>query len=241
MEQKQRVVLFILAGLLLTGIARAQAPLATGQIAGVVAGDDGKPLAGVFVSYVHAPPIDPADPTPGSGGILSVSNGKFAFARLTAGTYLFCARAVPSRQLVEFCEWTLNPPSVRLISGQTVGGVQLLLSKGARLELQVDDPKSLLPDPEEPRPGTEFHIGVRTAEGLFHEARLTSRDNGGKLWFLIVPFNVALRLDARALNVDVSDDKGGKPAKNGPGIAFQIDPKTPVQKLKFSVDVEKKN
>ena len=43
------------------------------------------------------------------------------------------------------------------------------------------------------------------------------------------------------LNVDLSDDKGGKPAKSGPGAAFQIDPRTPVQKLKFSVDVEKKN
>jgi len=241
MERKQRVVSFIAAGLLLAGLTRAQAPLATGQIAGVVAGDDGKPLADVFVSYVHAPPIDPADPTPGSGGILSDTNGKFAFAKLTAGTYLLCARAAPTRQLVEFCEWTLNPPSVRLISGQSVAGVQLLLSKGARLELQVDDPKSLLPNPEEPRPGTEFHIGVRTGEGLFHEAKLTSRDNGGKLWFLIVPFNASLRLDARALNVDVSDDKGGKPAKSGPGTPFQIDPKTTVQRLRFSVDVEQKN
>jgi hypothetical protein len=170
-----------------------------------------------------------------------VSDTKLAFARLTAGTYLLCARAAPSRQLVEFCEWTLHPPSVRLISGQAVGGVQLLLSEGARLELRVDDPKGLLPNPEEPRPGTEFHIGVRTGEGLFHEARLTSRDNVGKLWFLIVPFNVSLRLDAPALNVDVSDDKGGKPAKSGPGAAFQIDPKTAVQRLKFSVDVEKTN
>ncbi len=107
--------------------------------------------------------------------LVSDANGKFVFTKLTAGTYLLCARAAPSRQLVDFCEWRLNPPSVKLISGQSVGGVQLLLFRGARLELQVDDPKSLLPDPEESRPGTEFHMGVRTGEGLFHEAKLTSR------------------------------------------------------------------
>jgi hypothetical protein len=120
-----------------------------------------------------------------------------------------------------------------------VGGLQLPVQKGARLELQVDDPKKLLPNPEQPKPDTLFHVGVRTSEGLFHEAQLTTRDHGGQVYYLIVPFNTPLRLDASIQNVDLSDDKGGKPGKNGPGGVFQIDPKTPVLSLKFSVDSSK--
>jgi hypothetical protein len=229
----------ILAASMLAAAAWAQTPPpATGQIGGVVIGSDQKPVSDIFVSYVRAQ-TDASDPTPSGGGAMTGADGVFQFPKLTPGTYLFCARAVPSRQIVEFCEWTFHPPSVVLKAGQMVGGLQILVKKGARLELQIDDAKKVLPDPEDPKPDTSFHIGVRTSEGLFHEAQLTTRDHGGQVYYLIVPFNTPLRLDASIQNVDLSDDKGGEPGKNGPGGVFQIDPKTPVLSLKFSVDSSK--
>ena len=232
---RQRIQQLVVTASMLAAAAWAQAPSATGQIGGVVIGADQKPVADIFVSYVRAQ-TDASDATPSAGGVMTGADGVFTFQKLTPGTDLFCVRAVPSRQIVEFCEWTFHPPSVTLAAGQSVGGLQLPVQKGARLELQVDDLKKLLPNPEEPKPDTVFYVGVRTSEGLFHEASLTSRDHGGQVYYLIVPFNTPLRLDATLNNLDLSDDKGGKPGKNGPGAVFQIDPKTPVQNLKFSVD-----
>jgi len=222
------LLLAVVSGMALVS---GQVPAKSGTIAGAVVDAQGKPLAGVVVTYLRAPDLAAPPAALVSGGAESDSHGAFSFNKLPAGTYLLCAASLsPALSLLDICEWTMTPPSVVLAVGQMVTGVTLPMTVGLNLQVRVNDPNGLLANGLAHKQGAFLIAGVWDAHGLFHMARLRSFDAGGQNLALTAPFGQTYRLDVSASGVVVQ-------SPNGTNFPIQVAQGVSSQPYQFSVSV----
>ena len=228
----KRIVAFALAGSIGGGL-RAQAP--SGRITGALSDPAGKALPNAIVTYTREYPKQ-GDPSPARGVAATGSAGEFSFTGLMAGRYLLCGVASPELELVPNCDWTYAPPAVTLTNGQAASGVKIVLEKGSRVEVRLDDAGGLLPHPVDGGGSGKVHVGLRGSDGMMHTPQIHSLDRGGHTYSAIVPHGRPVAVHVIGQGLRVSDDKGAEVSNRGPGAAFQTAPGDGPRQIRLRVD-----
>lgn len=122
-----------------------------------------KPVPAAFVLAIRcgAPPFSK---TTKSGG-----DGAFQIQGLAAGAWSLCVQA-PGNGYLDPCQWSGNPTTVTLGSGQAATGISLRITAGSVLNIQVKDAQRILS--QKTRDGRRPHlmVGVWGPNGLYHPA-----------------------------------------------------------------------
>ena len=135
-------------------------------------------------------------------------NGTFQLPELVGGLYQICAQG-SGTAWIGSCEWGSRGATTTISADQPLTNVNIVLSKGALINVRVDDPAQLLPAHEGKTPGAHLLLGVGTDSHFFQVATLASQDGAGRNYRMLVPFD-------RAVNVSVTggffqlSDAGGK-------------------------------
>ena len=166
--------------------------------------------------------------SPASRG-LGAADGSFALTGLPAGLYQLCADA-PGKELLDPCLWDRLPTPVSV--GQLpLTGAAVQLKRGAMLSIRVDDPAQALAMAEKSGKG-HLLVGVWSANGLFHPARVTAEDAAGRTYTLEVPVGVTAKLSVTPSALRVQD-ASGKALAGGAAVDVIILPSA--QALRFTV------
>lgn len=132
-------------------------------------------------------------------------DGSFALSGLARGTYRVCADA-PGRELLDPCQWDPSPIPVS-IGDRPISGLALQLKRGATLSIRVDDNTRALAAAEKTGKGVLL-VGVWSAVGVFHPARITSEDASGRTYSLEVPVGVTARVTVTPSSLGLQDTTG---------------------------------
>jgi len=145
----------------------------------------------------------------------SGDEGEFAFDELPDGDYRIC---VDAPGYLNPCRWPANS-SVKLGEESRVVTRDIVVPKGCRVRIRIDDPLGLAPESTSPSQGSLIKVGVQAPAGAVHIARTVSRDATGRDMEVTVPFDVPLKLwvHSRVLHVE---DSGGEEFDRGPNEEF---------------------
>lgn len=208
----------------------AFAPMALAQ-GGILIGralDDerARPVAGVWVS-AHPRPAAKGRPEAVVRGYTGV-DGSFALRGLAAGQYVLCAQA-PRSEWLNPCEWAPYPMVITV--GQTdavLRNVVVLLRRGYRLPIVVDDPGGHLAVHEGRTRGADLVIGVVAPRRSLVPAEVVNKRARDQDHVLTVPFDMDLRVFAASGFFRLAHDRElpgvalvDLPAKGG-GVALRV-------------------
>jgi len=189
------------------GSLAAQTQLSSAAaVGGVLTGEDGSLIAGARVGLLLQSP-----PTHGKAlqtfwSVASGADGSFFFSGLKAATYKICVE--PGGVWLNPCEWGLNPLIFALANQQTASSANVVLTKGALITIQINDPGQFLAKNEGTAPGAHLLIGVPTAAFSFHAASLQSQDSTGRTYQAVVPFNYPAVIVIRSPYFQLSSASG---------------------------------
>jgi hypothetical protein len=216
-----------IAALIVTGlIGSAQQP--TAEIQGQLVDDAQLPVANARVRVVRT-----AQPALTAAESVTAANGGFSITGLSAGDYQICVE-IAGRELLNPCLWQPKPIPVRLDASQRLTGVQVRLKKPVPLTVRVDDPAQLLSSYERSPAGGPLLIGIWSANGLFHPARVVSQDAQGRNYTLLAPSETSLHLSVNGHKIQLLDENG-QPFNSNPPIALKIDRTATEKYFRFSV------
>lgn len=203
---------FMTTGFLAFGLAVPVALSQTeGSIAGTIAGDDGKPVAAAVIIQRTTLPVARAQ-------VPATAIGTFAFSSLPAGTYMFCAVA---DGYLDPCTWSIQPPTVQLADGQAVTGFKLVVKKGAKLQVHLNDPDKILSASAVAKPGAPHVVlGIFTPGHTFVPLTLVGTDATGQNYQATVPVEQSVTsLYINGRNALVLDQTGAQVASTGTSVA----------------------
>jgi hypothetical protein len=213
----------------------AQLATPSAQLSGTVTDDSGNPLAGVIVTYTLAPDPTVALSSSFYAGTITDATGAFSSDLLPAGTYLLCGLAAPALSVLDNCEWTLFPPKVVLADSQVVTGVAITMTKGAGLQVRVNDPSGILANVlNSNKQGTHLLTQLWDDRGFIHSVRMRSFDASGQNLSLVVPFGRQFQLSLSGQKVGVTGPTGTA-IPVGTNIPFQSAPTVPMIQYQFTV------
>ncbi len=194
--------------LLISAVGGAWAQPQPQRVSGRVVDHAGGPVAN---SRIRAVPLTAAASgvvaTPAGRGAnaLGAPDGSFALTGLAAGLYQLCADA-PGRELLDPCLWDRLPTPVA-VGELPLTGAAVHLKRGATLSIRVDDPAKALAVAEKSGKG-HLLVGVWSANGLFHPARVTAEDAAGRTYSLEMPVGVTAKLSVTPSALRVQDTTG---------------------------------
>lgn len=170
---------------------RGQAPqgsIASGIISGTVRGAGGSIIDSDVVSASGAPASVSLHRNARTSATAAIGpDGSFRFPPLVDGTYQLCTQT-PSGWLSP-CLWNAGAPTrVTLSPSQTSANVNIVLQKGAFVNVRVDDPGQFL-SAADSKSVAGLLIGVSTDSFVFHTAALLSEDTSGKTYRVLIPFD----------------------------------------------------
>lgn len=200
--------------LLAVGNLWAQQPQ-TQRVNGQVRDHAGAPVPN---ARIRAVPL--AAPGGARANALAAVDGSFALTGLPAGLYQLCAD-VPGAELLDPCLWDRQPTPVT-VRDLPLNGMSLQLKRGATLSVRVDDPGRSLVAAERSGKG-HLLVGVWSANGAFHPARVTAEDARGRTYSLAVPAGVAGKLSVTPSGLRLQD-AAGKAAVGAGSIDFELPP-----------------
>jgi len=144
--------------------------------------------------------------------------GAFSFSQLPAGQYNLCARipaeqaANPSLPYLDTCTWPQPQPPVLVSAGQTLTGILVLVPQGVRLQVQVNDPQSLLaqitPQQWAQIPDMQLQVRIRQTGGLPYRVPLVSQTPNGRSYSLGVPAGASLLLTVSSSSLNIVNQIG---------------------------------
>ena len=211
------------------------------QIRGRVVGEDGKGVASAWVNaqiwpaaaagqspYAPGPgqlpdlpksPVSVQTPSlgvsPYSAWAQSGPDGSFSIPNLPAGSYRVCAQS-PGSELIEPCAWEAAPKTLAVAAGQAVAAPAIVLYKGYRLQLHIDDPGGLLAKYEGATAAARLFVGVYTPAGLFFPATAAAKTLNAQDHSVLVPYGTPVRIGISSGFFSVGDETG-KPLAQMPG------------------------
>jgi hypothetical protein len=172
----KRVTGIILAAFAITTSLPAQSPTST--VAGVHSTEDGKSVSAIIrlasKTNLLQRPVN----------ITTNKDGSFSFAGIPAGTYEICS-TVTNDNYVDDCLWTTTPPTVTVLPGQAVTGVNMTVKKAATLKVHVNDPGKLIKD----SPQGALLMGVMGAHNRFYPVVKTNSNSNGNDYQALVPYD----------------------------------------------------
>src|SRR6266567_4386316 len=177
----------------------AVAPSQVGTISGKVFDQKGTPLSNISVTAI-ALAVPPLRAT-----ATSSATGNFAISTLPLGTYRLCA-SDPRRQYLDPCWWSdpmVESVTATITSARSADGITLRLKPASLLQIRINDPQGLLAGPH-PRGG--LMAGVFTTSRLYLDTYVRSRDVGGTLLEVSIPFDEPVRLLVSGIHVALIDN-----------------------------------
>lgn len=180
---------FGLISLSLLACVAQEAPgsrLAMGSITGKVNADDGSAVGRALVSLHRVTRLEGwrSRQTEWS---LWTQNGAFTFEQLPPAEYRICVH-VPQSAWLNPCEWTVADATALSVSGsETQTDVTVTLSKGAAVQIRVEDPAGLLRRHEHTS-GAYLLLGIITDRSIFRPASRRSEDAHSRDYEVVVPF-----------------------------------------------------
>jgi hypothetical protein len=213
-----------LVGLFVAASA-AFAQSTTGTISGTVVGDNGSPIAGarVFAGLKQTSQAVKSPPTlvsKVSTTVLADAKGAFSISNLPGGLYVLCAQTATSGWL-DPCHWAAAPPVVALSTGSTVSGQKIVLTKGAVVQVQINDPTKLL-STSLAAVTHDVEVLALTSNKAYYYAHVTSTNAVGRTYELTVPFALQHTLIVRSQQFALQDSKGAAVSAAGFTAPVQV-------------------
>jgi hypothetical protein len=198
-------------------------PAAASILSGVILDSNNQPVVGA--QLILAPSSKQPGQQPASSATTNTDKGgAFSASGLGPGTYTVCALD-PSDQLLNPCEWTTSAPTITVAAAASLAPLSLKLVAGALLNISVSDPQGLVPTHfQNPNAalGTaagatlaagsvkDFQITVWSKDGNYHMVRYVSTTGTTHMFRLLIPAGVTLKLDVRAMGMQVTDGTGAR-------------------------------
>jgi hypothetical protein len=175
----------------------------TGKLLGTVTDDSGTAITGAIVSATLQPPGPVPKFTPVTVSSISGGKGAFELDNLPAGTFGLCVQK-PDLQLLNPCLWSDTRVTAAVNSGQTTSGISLVVEKGVRISIRLADDQKLL------KAASHEDILIGTGHGTspFIPAQLSSKDDSGKTFSLLIPTGRAVQLSVFSAMFALGDEKG---------------------------------
>ena len=216
----------------------AVAPAKNGSIQGTVAGSDGTPLPGAHVYAAVKATVGNTKAPPTL--VASIANGAtaspgntFTIPNLPAGAYILCAETTVPGWL-DPCHWSASVPVVNLAAGQNLTGQSVVMTKGAVVQIRINDPSKLLTAPA----GAIVHdveVVALGANNLYFNARIASIDSGGRNEQVTLPFDLAHTLIVRGQQFALTDSTGAAVPATGHTQPLQISASAVAPSFTFTV------
>src|SRR5690349_21643311 len=138
----------------------------TGQVTGHVRGDDGSAISDAHIGVQLLTRHPKARLRQTDWTAVTDAAGSFQVEKLLDGNYRVCAQTSQSVWL-NSCEWDVRSPGVLLSSSQSRASVDIILKRGAKIEIRIEDPAQLLISHEKNTPGAHLLLGVATETSSF--------------------------------------------------------------------------
>lgn len=186
---------------------------------GFVVDEGGRSVEGAIVTLSRSFPLSAgpkAQPV-----VVSRRNGAFFFNRLTPGAYKVCA-AVAGSDLLNPCDWSAKVPMANLAKGQLLPALRLVMARGQRLEVRLDDPSQLLAAKQGTAGADHIVVGVFGGATGFVDVPEIVADASGRVRSMFVPYDTELKLVLQSYTVDVIDDKGKTVTPDDIALKFKL-------------------
>jgi hypothetical protein len=220
-----------------------------GSIQGAVVGSDGTPIsiARVFAAVKARTPKAKVFPILMTqvAGAADISLGEnealhsktptntFLINGLPAGTYVLCVETTIPGWL-DPCHWSTDLPAITLTSGQKLTNHQVVMAKGAVVQIRVNDPSKLLTQ----KPGAIAHdvqVMAAASNNAYYHARIVSIDAGGRNHEVTLPFDAQHTLIVRSQQFTLTDAVGASVSASGEAQPFRITSGTSAPQYTFTV------
>ena len=162
----------------------------------------GVPYASVKLAMRRSFTSNPITVTGNAG-----ADGSFTFANLAGGTYESCAGS-DEFALLDTCSWVVSPPTITVLPGQKLSGVQIKPSKGVVIKVRIDDPVQALKNKEASAPDYFFIFGVPLPSGILLPPRFLTSDATGRDYRLLIPTATSVNLTVHTKHFTVNDSLG---------------------------------
>ena len=120
-------------------------------------------------------------------------------------------------QYLDPCQWSGNPTSVTLVSGQNVTGISLKLTAASVLNIQVQDPQKTLSQTTRDGRRPDLTLGVWGPRGLYYPAHASGSTTAAASlpsavnsysYHLAVPLDTALNFYIASHDLKLGDSEG---------------------------------
>jgi hypothetical protein len=105
-------------------------------------------------------------------------------------------------------------PLVVVASGQNLTNQKIALTKGAVIQVRINDPHNLLP-PLAAAVAHDVEVLALASNKVYYHARIASTDAGGRTHQLTVPFDAAHTLIVRSQQFTLNDSNGNAVSASG--------------------------
>lgn len=117
------------------------------------------------------------------------TDGTFQLTALPSGAYRLCAQAKGNYWL-DPCEWGAAAPTIVIPAPiNPPPSIDLVLKKGAVLNIRLDDPGQLLKLHEGNTLGAHLLVGLVTDAKIFRPAAISANDSSSRTYSMIVPYD----------------------------------------------------
>ncbi|MGD0777469.1 MAG: hypothetical protein ABSC05_32145 [Candidatus Solibacter sp.] len=133
-------------------------------------------------------------------------------------------------QYLDPCQWSGNPTSVTLVSGQNVTGISLKLTAASVLNIQVQDPQKTLSQTTRDGRRPDLTLGVWGPRGLYYPAHASGSTTAAASlpsavnsysYHLAVPLDTALNFYIASHDLKLGDATGVVLSGNASQQVFQ--------------------
>ncbi len=160
------------------------------EVSGTVSTVDGSAVANAMVMLV------PATHTSTDAYLMAKSqtDGGFAIPNVPDGEYNVCVRS-DGLPILDPCVWGGFPVRVSVAGGVQPNVVRAVVTQGAELAVDVQDPERQLAGPSTKGPkGPALSVGVFTPSRMFIPMPLASTAGSGRKYRILVPAGVPVRM-----------------------------------------------
>ncbi len=207
----------------------AQPATGIGTLQGSVTTPQGQLLPGSHLIYRQVVPMLNSGPTGPAvtgpvftGEVTADRTGGFRVPGLPSGKYALCAD-VPSAAYLDPCVWA--QPLEATVSANSKTSITVVLTKGAFLNVRVNDPARLLPhELDGPWTLRRLLVGVKYARGAYQGAHDIGMDSMGHDYQLIIPVGTPLMLWLFSRDLALVDGNGRKVSMPESNIQFLAGP-----------------
>ena len=112
-------------------------------------------------------------------------------------------------------------PVINLAAGQNLTGQTVVMTKGAVVQIRINDPSKLLTAKSAPIP-KDVEVLALASNNAYYNAQIASIDSGGQNRQLTLPFNATHTLIVRSKQFTLADSTGSAVPASGRAQLVQV-------------------